>query len=31
MLSVGGLDSATVCDAGYMCGDDLQCEIFFPC
>ena len=27
---IGGLTSCTVCDAGSICGDDLQCYILFP-
>ena len=29
MLTVGGMDAAAVCDAGSICGDDMQCEIVF--
>ena len=30
MVTVGILDSATVFDAGSICGDDPQCEVLFP-
>ena len=30
MLTVIDLDSATVCDAGSICGDYPQCNIFSP-
>ena len=30
MLTVGGLNSAAVFDAGSICVDDLQCDIVFP-
>ena len=29
VLAEGGLESATVCDAGSRCGDNPQCEIVF--